>query len=278
MGFVCPECGNNTHCEIKSRKVYQCHHCHRQTSLISGTIFAATKVPLTKWFLTVYILTQRKSSLSALQLKRDIGVSYNTAWKMKHKLMQVMLERQKEEKLSGRIELDDAYIGGERPGTRGRGAEHKAPFIAVVETEGEDRRPQRMQLRTVKGFRSAEIERYAKASLVPGSVVISDGLACFKAVEKAGCHHVSFVSEGGRKGVEHPSFKWVNTMLGNVKNAIKGVFHSVSLKHVPRYLAEFEYRFNRRFQLEDMIERLVYVGARTPPMPYRLLRMAEIGG
>ncbi|WP_419592399.1 transposase [Thiolapillus sp.] len=67
-------------------------------------------------------------------------------------------------------------------------------------------------------------------------------------------------------------------MLGNVKNSITGTFHSVSLKHVPRYLAEFEYRFNRRFQLDDMIERLACVGLRTPPMPYRFLRMAEIGG
>lgn len=127
--------------------------------------------------------------MSALQLKRDIGVSYNTAWKMKHKLMQVMLEREKGKKLSGRIEIDDAYIGGERPGKPGRGAAHKAPFIAVVETEGEEHRPQRMQLRTVSGFRSAEIERYAKTSLEVGSIVVSDGLACFKAVEKAGCHH-----------------------------------------------------------------------------------------
>ncbi|WP_419609066.1 IS1595 family transposase, partial [Thiolapillus sp.] len=166
------------------------HRCHRQTSLTSGTIFAATKVPLTKWFLAIYLLTQRKTSVSALQLKRDIGVSYNTAWKMKHKLMQVMLEREKGKKLSGRIEIDDAYIGGERPGKPGRGAAHKAPFIAVVETEGEEHRPQRMQLRTVSGFRSAEIERYAKTSLEVGSIVVSDGLACFKAVGKAGCHHI----------------------------------------------------------------------------------------
>ncbi len=197
---------------------------------------------------------------------------------MKHKLMQVMLERVKGKKLSGRIEIDDAYIGGERPGKPGRAAAHKAPFMAVVETEGEEHRPVRMQLWMVSGFRSAEIERYAKTSLEAGSIVVSDGLACFKAVEKTGCHPIPFVSEGGRKGVEHLSFKWVNTMLGNVKNAITGIFHSVSLKYVPRYLAEFEYRFNRRYQLDDMIERLAYVGLRMSPMPYRLLRMSEIGG
>ena len=277
-GFVCPECGHDIHCVIHTRQLYQCHRCHTQTSLTSGTIFASTKLPLTRWFLAIYLLTQRKNSMSALQLKREIGVSYNTAWKMKHKLMQVMLERQKDEILTGRIEIDDAYIGGERAGKRGRGAHHKAPFIAVVQTEGKEHRPQRIQLRVVKGFRSIEIERYAKTNLVPGCHVVSDGLACFKAVEKARCSHESIVSAGGRKGVEHPSFKWVNTTLGNVKNAITGTLHSISLNHVPRYLAEFEYRFNRRYQLGDMIERLTYVGLRTPPMPYHLLRLAENGG
>jgi transposase-like protein len=114
-GFVCPACGNTTYCELHGRKVYQCNHCHTQTSLTSGTIFASTKLPLTQWFLSIYLLTQHKSSISALQLMREIGVSYNTAWKIKHKLMQVMLERQRGDTLSGRIEIDDAYIGGERP-------------------------------------------------------------------------------------------------------------------------------------------------------------------
>ena len=277
-GFVCPQCGNDTYCELQSRKVYQCSHCHTQTSLTSGTIFASTKLPLTQWFLSIYLLTQRKNSISPRQLMREIGVSYNTAWKIKHKLMQVMLERQQGAVLSGRIEIDDAYIGGERSGKPGRGAHHKAPFIAVVETDAQTNKPQRIQLRAVTGFRSADIERYAKTYLTPGCLVISDGLACFNAVEKASCIHVPIISPGGRKGAQHPLFKWVNTLLGNVKNAITGILHSVSLKHVPRYLAEFEYRFNRRYRLGDMIERLTYVGLRTPPMPYRLLRLAEDHG
>jgi transposase-like protein len=197
---------------------------------------------------------------------------------MKHKLMQVMLERQQNETLSGRIEIDDAYLGGERTGKRGRGAAHKTPFVAVVETDTEEHRPQRIQLRVVKGFRNIAIERYATRHLTPGSLVFSDGLACFRAVEKAQCHHHPIISEGGRKGVEHPSFKWVNTLLGNVKNAITGTMHSVSLHHAPRYLAEFEYRFNRRYRLEEMIERLAFASLRTPPMPCRLLKLAEVHG
>ena len=274
-GFVCPQCGNTTGCALKARKIYQCHKCHHQASLTAGTIFHGTKLPLRKWFLAIYLLTQRKKSTSALQLSREIGVHYDTAWKLKHKLMPVMLERQREKQLSGRIEIDDAYIGGEKPGKRGRGSPNKVPFVAAVETT-QDGRPLQMHLRRVRGFRHTEISRYAKSSLARGSTAVSDGLYCFNAVQDARCSHIAIVTGGGRKSAQLSTFKWVNTMLGNVKNALRGTFHAISRKHVPRYLAEFEYRFNRRFDLPRMIGRLLFVALRTPPMPYRFLKMAEV--
>lgn len=276
-GYICPECGNTTGCELKKRPIYQCHKCHYQTSLIAGTIFHGTKLPLTKWFLAIYLLTQRKKSTSALQLSREIAVNYNTAWKMKHKLMQVMMERERGKRLSGRIEIDDAYLGGEKAGKRGRGSRNKVPFVAAVETT-QDGRPVKIQLCRVLGVRQREIARYAKSCLAPGSDIISDGLWCFKGVTEAACTHNPIVTGGGRQSAQLSCFKWVNTMLGNVKNSLLGTFHAIRIKHVPRYLAEFEYRFNRRFDLPSMIDRLIYVALRTPPMPYRLLRMAEIYG
>ena len=92
-GFQCPDCGCDRYCVIKTRRLYQCNQCHRQTSLTSGTIFEQTKLPLTTWFLAIHLITQAKTGLSALSLKRQLGVSYNTAWSMKHKIMQVMKER-----------------------------------------------------------------------------------------------------------------------------------------------------------------------------------------
>ena len=277
QGFVCPACGNTTGCQLHSRKIYQCHTCHHQTSLTAGTIFHGTKLPLTKWFLAIYLLTQRKKSISALQLSRDLGVKYDTAWRMKHKLMQVMLERGQGDTLSGRIEIDDAYLGGELPGKRGRGSRNKIPFIAAVETT-QDGRPMKVHLRRLSGFSKTAIARYASASLRPGTEVFSDGLYCFGAVAMAGCRHVPIVTGSGRCAAQHPAFKWVNTLLGNIKNALLGTFHAIREKHVPRYLAEFEYRFNRRFDLPAMIERLTYVALRTPPMPHRMLSMAEVWG
>ena len=99
-----------------------------------------------------------------------------------------------------------------------------------------------------------------------------------RAVKKAGCSHEAIVTGGGPACVEIEAFKWVNTMIANVKNAINGSYHSVSSHHLPRYLAEFCYRFNRRFTLDNMIQRLAYAAVRTPPMPHRLLKLAEALG
>lgn len=276
QGFSCPGCGYSGYCTLQSRFLYQCHRCHRQTSLISGTLFESTKLPLTTWFLAIYLLTQAKSGLSALALKRQLGISYNAAWRVKHKLMQVMKEREEGSPLRGLIQLDDAYWGGQsRGGKRGRGAPKKTPFVAAVSTN--DGHPRSMRLSRLKGFRKAEVAAWSAKHLHEGAHVVSDGLGCFAAVTKAGCTHEVIITGGGPCSVTLEAFTWVNTILGNVKNAIHGTYHAVAPKHLPRYLAEFSYRFNRRFQLKAMVPRLGYAAVRTPPMPQRLLKLAEAG-
>ncbi len=226
--------------------------------------------------MAIHLLTQSKTSVSALELQRQLGVSYNTAWSIKHKIMQVMKERDDTTKLSGLIQTDDVYWGGEyRGGKRGRGSENKTAFVAAVCTN-EEGHPLYMNLSVVKRFSSNEIKHWSRKHLAPGSCVVSDGLACFNAVKEAGCSHTKLVTGGGPDCVEIEEFKWVNTMISNVKTALSGTCHAVRAKHLPRYLAEFCYRFNRRFNLRDMLKRFVYVAARTPAMPKRLLTMAEL--
>jgi transposase-like protein len=274
-GFVCPRCHNETYCEISRRSLLQCNRCHQQTSLIVGTIFQSTHLPLKKWFLAIFLLTQSKTGISALELSKQLGVSYNAAWRTKHKLMQVMLENNDNEILFDRIEIDDSYLGGRRSGgKRGRGAEGKTPFIAAVETDGQQH-PQRIKLNKVSGFKKEEIKQWCLRNIYPGSTVVSDGLQCFDAVVEAKCIHEIHIAGGGKKAVEHPAFKWVNTILGNVKNSLTGTYHAIGQKHVPRYLAEFQYRFNHRFNLPSMIQNLVQMSIGTPPVPARLLTLAE---
>ena len=134
-GPACPRCGSNKFCRLSTRRAtFQCNDCKRQLSLLAGTVFQATKLPLTTWFLAIYLLSQTKNGISALDLGGKLGVNNNAAWLLKHKLMQAMRERDRRYRLHGTVQLDDAYLGGENPGgKRGRGSENKTPLLVAVQ-------------------------------------------------------------------------------------------------------------------------------------------------
>src|SRR5215510_16450985 len=233
-GFVCPTCGSSVHCELKKRALWQCNACHAQTSLTAGTIFAATKLDLTVWFRAMFHMTQTKQGISALELSRRIDVGYTTAWAMHHKLRQVMLERNREKPLEGRIEMDDAYLGGERSGgKRGRGSPGKTPFLAAVETT-EEGKAHRVKLRRVRRFTKKNIKKVTGRITAPGARVVTDGLGCFNGVADECCTHESIFTGSGRKTARHPEFRTVNTLLGNMKISIAATFRSGSRKQASR--------------------------------------------
>jgi transposase-like protein len=271
-GLTCPACGHHRLCALKTRQLFQCNRCKKQVRLTAGTVFQDSKLPLTAWFLAIYHLSQSKGGISSIELARRLGVRQPTAWLMKHKLMRVMREREAQKpQLEGRIEIDDAYLGGERSGgKRGRGAAGKTPFVAAVETTP-DRKPRRLKLTVVKGFRKKEVEKLAKRDFAAGSNVVSDGLSCWPAVEKAGCDHFPMVTGSGKQAAKWAPFRWVNTVLGNIKTAIAGTYHHVSSKHAQSYLTSFAYRFNRRYQLDSIVQRLAWAAAHTAPQPYRVI-------
>lgn len=275
-GFHCPRCGGSGHYVVRdgSRKVFQCHACRHQASLIAGTVFQGSKLPLTTWFLAIYLISQAKTGLSALALKRSLGVSYPSAWLMQHKLMQAMAAREQRYVLEGKVQIDDAYLGGERTGGKvGRGSENKVSLVAAVSLSEADR-PLRVRLTPVPGFTRKAIGAWASKHLAAGSAVFSDGLACFGAVTEAGCtHHPTVMA--GRKPKEVPEFQWINTVLGNLKTSLSGCYHAFDFqKYAARYLAAFSYRFNRRFDLRTLHQRLLIAAATTTPQPLRALRLA----
>lgn len=278
QGFRCPSCEAAGHHVFRdgARKVFQCSACRHQTSLIAGTVFQGTKLPLTTWFLAIYLISQAKTGLSALALRRQLGVSYPTAWLIHHKLMQVMAEREDRYVLEGKVQVDDAYLGGERTGGKvGRGSENKIAFVAAVSLT-EDDRPLRVRLTPVSGFTSAAVSAWAKGNVASGSTVFSDGLACFAAVTDAGCTHLPTVM-AGRKPKEVPEFKWINTVLGNLKTSLSGCYHAFDFhKYAARYLAAFCYRFNRRFDLRTLHQRLLIAAVTARPRPLRSIRVADV--
>lgn len=278
QGFACPACGGPSSCSFRrqGRRYWQCASCRHQCSAISGTIFESTKLPLTRWFLAMHLLTQAKNNISALELMRHLGVSYPTAWLIKHKLMEVMRLREDGRKLTGRVEIDDAYLGGERSGGKtGRGSENKVPFIAAVQTT-EDGKPVLACFAQVP-FTKQAVDEFAANSLARPLTVVSDGLGCFTAAEDAGVHE-RHVTGGGKASVKLPQFQAVNTLLSNLKTAMAGTYHAVKFaKYAHRYLAEFQYRFNRRFDLRAILRRLVRVAAATEPRNRGFIREAEVG-
>lgn len=276
-GFACPACRCRLHTTFQrgGRGVWQCQRCRHQTTITAGTIFDSTKLPLTIWFLAMHLLTQAKNNVSALELMRQLGVNWRTAWRIKHKLMQVMAVRESRRQLSGRVEIDDAYLGGERAGKRGRGSPNKIPFVMAVSTVDEGK-PHQMVL-CCAPFTSEAMGDWAHTALSPDTQAVSDGLPAFRALRKEVDSHLAIVTGSGRASAEHPQFKWVNIMLGNLKTSINGTYHAFKFaKYAPRYLADFQYRFNRRYNLRSILPRLLRAAATTAPWPEHQLKRAEL--
>jgi hypothetical protein len=277
QGFACPACGSGAHGMFVrgGRRYWQCAACRHQCSAISGTIFESTKLPLTRWFLAMHLLTQSKNNVSALELMRQLGICYKSAWLLKHKLMEVMRVREAPRQLDGRVEIDDAYLGGERRGGKtGRGSENKVPFIAAVQTTLEGKPV--CACFAQQPFTTEAVALFAATSLAPTAQVVSDGLWCFGAVTIIGAEHERVVTGGGAASVKLPQFKAINTVLGNLKTALKGTYHAFDFaKYAHRYLAEAQYRFNRRFNLATILARLLRAACITPPRPAPVIRLAE---
>jgi hypothetical protein len=221
------------------RMYWQCSACRSQCSVTPGTIFESSKLRLLTWFLAMHLLTQSKNFISALELKGHLGVCYKTAWLVKHKLMEVMRLREEDRQLTGRVEVDDAYLGGERSGGKaGRGSENKVPFIAALQTT-EDGQAVLACLRPMP-FTTQAMTDFAARSLVRPLTVVSDGLARFLASENAGVHE-RIVTGGGKAASKLPQFKAVNTGLSNLKTGLTGTYHAFKFaKYAHQYLAEFQ--------------------------------------
>lgn len=182
--------------------------------------------------------------------------------------MQVMSEREMDLQLEGRVEIDDASLGGELPGGKsGRGSENKVSFIAAGQTTDSKSSgagtiyPRKVCLKKLE-FTQEAIAEWAKTALADYAHGVSGGQWCFQMVA-AMC-------------VKLEQFRAVNTLLGNLKTAYLGTYHAFDFaKYAHRYLAEVQYRFNRRFNLSSILKRLLAAAVATPPRPERFFRAAE---
>jgi transposase-like protein len=277
-GFRCPRCEESLYGLVYGRRLkrYQCRHCGHQATVTSGTIMEATKLPLTVWFLAFYLIGQTKTRISSLQLSRQLGVAYNTAWMLHSKIMRAMSEQDDDYVLKGKVQIDDAYFGGERPGGKaGRGSENKVPIVAAISLNAAGH-PIHAKVSPVSGFTSEALAAWAKQHLSSSCSVLSDGLACFRSVVAAGCSHTAVVT-GGRHPNDLPQFRLINILLGNLKTSFSGTFHAFNFdKYAKRYLGSFCFLFNRRFGMAAMTEQIANAVCVCKPCPERALRVAEL--
>ncbi len=233
-GFVCPRCGHKEYYWIPTRKLLQCKKCGYQTSVTSGTVMHRSKTPLTKWFQAAYLVTTHTPGISAVQFQRQVGLNnYETAFNMLHKLRAGTV-RIGRDKLTGIVEVDESYIGGEKAGKRGRGAENKVLVVGAVDIRG--KYANRLRLKVIPNASGITLLSFIKSNVETGSTVKTDDWPSYSGLSKAGYKH-SVVTD-----LPH-----IHRVFSNLKTWLLGTHHgAVSKQHLQAYLNEFTFRFNRR--------------------------------
>ena len=268
-GFRCPRCDHDQAYLIATRRKYQCKRCGHQTTVTAHTIFHKTRKPLRDWFWAIYLVATRTTGSSARQIQHDLGLSYPTAWSWCHKIRQAMADRDADYTLQGLIEVDDTYVGGQKqPGKRGRGARAKVPVLVAVES-----RPKgcgHAALRQVPSVCAEQVKSFLKQRVRAEANLFSDGLSSYRAAARELPIWPLTVGDGPTAVEVFPD---VHRVMANLKSWIRGTHTHVSGKHLDRYLAEFAYRFNRRFKgrRETIFDRLVTACCKTRPVTYREL-------
>ena len=242
-GCKCPRC-QFTKAWRTNRYLMHCARCGLQTSITAGTLFQKTRKPLRIWFHVMWWMMSQKTGASAKNLKDAMGFgSYKTAWAWLHKFRRAMI-RPGRDRLKGVVEIDESYIGGEEEGTYGRKTEKKA--LVAVAVEVEERKVGRVRFRCVPDASAASLIPFVKDYVEPGSTTITDGWDGYAALARHGYHHeIKKIAGSGEKAAELLSH--VHLIFSLLKRWLMGTHQgAVSSVHLPYYLDEFAFRFNRR--------------------------------
>lgn len=234
-GFACPRCGHGQYYWLQPRRLLQCKQCGYQASPTAGTVMHRSKMPLMAWFQAAYLVTTHTPGMSAMQFQRQVGLqSYETSFALLHKLRSAMV-RVGRDQICGLVEVDETYIGGERPGKTGRGAEGKVIVVGAVEVKANH--ANRIRLMVIPNVTSASLVGFIKANIEKGSTIRTDDWVGYSGLERAGYHHV----------VRADEMIHIHRVFSNLKTWLLGTHHgAVRKQHLQAYLNEYTFRFNRR--------------------------------
>ena len=268
-GVVCLRCGGLDISEIVQRNQFDCNSCRYQFSVTAGTIMHDSHLPLRKWFIAIYLMCESKKSISALQLKRTLGVAYKTAWYLCHRIREAMGNDPLDgPTLLGVVEVDETLVGGK---TRGKGRAYKGNKTWVA---GAIQRGGGIRLKRIPNVRRATLHNFIGQTVRDeAEAIYTDELASYLGIADHNTRHET---------VNHSIEEWVvgdvhtNTIEGVwslFKRSIIGAFHKVSEKHLDRYLEELEWRYSNRSNdhiFTDTLRRIV----KTDHLTYKALTAA----
>jgi transposase-like protein len=253
-GVCCPRCQSKKVSAIKGRPQYNCNACDYQFSVTSGTIFNDSHLPLWKWFLATYLMTESKKGMSACQMQRQLSVTYRTAWFLCHRIRAAMKEVNPAP-LTGTVEVDETYVGGK---VRGRGRGYRGNKVAVI---GALQRKGPVRMETLKWVDKQQLHAFIHKATAPDTEKIyTDEHPGYKGIADHDTMHGS---------VNHSQEEWVHgdihtngieSVWSLLKRSVVGTYHKVSVKHLDAYLGELEHRFNNRqnkFLFRDTLLKLV---------------------
>lgn len=249
-GVACPRCGGLKHQHDTKRNTYDCRECGYQFSVLAGSVFHDTKLPLRKWFVATYLMCESKKGISANQLKRTLGVSYKTAWFLCHRIRAAMGSVMVSQ-LSGIIEADETFVGGKqrfpgRPGFTGQqpgynSLANKTIVLGALQRGGD------VRFRVTGNRRSAAIKSFLDAEVGDGAAAIyTDDFSGYASIADEDTIHES-VNHSAKeyvRGDVHTN--GIESVWSLLKRSIIGSYHQVSAKHLDLYLDELEWRFNNR--------------------------------
>jgi hypothetical protein len=287
-GFTCDKCQSVKAYHLESRpRIYECATCGYQHSVTAGTILHKTRTPLRTWFLAAYLTGHDKRGVSAMFISREFSIRYATAWLLCHKLRHALTETD-DFKLDDLIEVDEAFYGGRRQkGNRGRAqtagkamvvcAVEKRPVSGKSKYKGINRQGYiagGARIAVLPNATAIQLGGFIRANVRPGTQIISDGFTGYTGLD--GFYHSPIVQgTGANAGVNMPV---VHKLFSNIKTWLNGTYHGVSTKHLPRYLREWSYRFNRRHSVNVLDSFVMRRAISKPTITYAELvggRMAE---
>jgi len=226
-----------------------------------------THIPLVKWFWAIFLVGTDKRGHSALSLSRELEISYKSAWYLLQRIRTAMTEVEQSTMLSGFVELDDSFFGAaDNGGKRGRGTDKTKVIIGLSLTD--DGSPKHVLMKIADDVKSSTISDFVESKIVEGSTVSTDEYRSYRILDRIGYDHQSqaSTSETGK-----PHLKWLHTIVSNAKAFINGTYHGLDKKHLQLYLDEFCFRFNWRFDISKLFNRLLFSCLIVPKVPFAVL-------